>query len=77
MQPTRVAKRNTGVPLMELGRGQCRYSVGEDATVAGRHLFCAATTLPDRPYCQHHHGLVTTVDQRRRVSGFVPRLRAA
>ena len=70
-------RRTRGVLLMNLGRGQCRYAIGEDATVTGGHLFCAATTLPDRPYCEHHHRVVTAVEQRRARAGSAFRLRAA
>lgn len=75
--PRRAADRQGGVLLMNLGRGQCRYAVGEDANLTGRHLFCAAATLPDRPYCDHHHRIVTNVEQRRSVSSSTFRLKAA
>lgn len=59
------------LPLIELGRHQCRYPVREDRAVTGGHRFCAAQTLPDRAYCEHHHSVVTAVDTRRAGSGFV------
>jgi len=62
---SRAAQRAPrGVLLMNLGRGQCRYAIGEDANLTGRHLFCAAATPPDRPYCEHHHRIVTNVERR-------------
>ena len=70
-------RRPAGVLLMNLGRGQCRYAIGEDANLTGRHLFCAAATLPDRPYCDHHHRIVTNVEQRRSASSSTFRLKAA
>jgi len=77
-KPSPVAQRRIGgVPLMNLGRCQCRYAIGEDATAPGGHLFCAAATLADRPYCEQHHRLVTAVDVRRSGSGSTFRLRAA
>jgi hypothetical protein len=78
VSPSRVAQRSTdGVLLMNLGRGQCRYAIGEDANVTGRHLFCAAATLPDRPYCEHHHRIVTNVEPRRSAAPATFRLKAA
>lgn len=62
---------------MNLGRNQCRYAIAEDRSVPGGHLFCAATTVADRPYCDHHHRLVTNVELRRSGSGSTFRLRAA
>lgn len=32
----------------------CRWPVGEDVNVAGRHTFCNAET-DGSPYCAHHH----------------------
>ena len=77
-KPSPVAQRRIGgVPLMNLGRSQCRYAIAEDRSVPGGHLFCAAVTAADRPYCDHHHRLVTAVDVRRSGSGSTFRLRAA
>jgi hypothetical protein len=77
-KPNPVAQRRIGgMPLMNLGRNQCRYAIAEDRSVPGGHLFCAATTVADRPYCDHHHRLVTNVELRRSGSGSTFRLRAA
>jgi hypothetical protein len=65
------------IPLMALGRGQCRFPVREDPAVPGGHLFCAQATSPDAIYCVHHHRIATTVDPRRAGSGFIPQRRAA
>src|SRR5262245_10077828 len=65
------------IPLMDLGRGQCRFPVREDPSVPGGHLFCAQATSPDEVYCAHHHRIATAVEPRRPGSGFVPRKRAA
>lgn len=65
------------VPLMKLGRYQCRFPVREDRSVAGGHRFCAAATSPDRVYCDHHHSIVTSVEPRRSRPGFVPLQRRA
>jgi hypothetical protein len=65
------------VPLMKLGRYQCRFPVREDRSVPGGHMFCAAPTSPDRVYCDHHHSIVTNVEPRRARSGFVPLQRRA
>lgn len=49
-----------GVPAGILDVTGCRYAVGEDAKVAGRHLFCNAATGPDTSWCKHHAAIVTT-----------------
>ena len=58
------------VPLIGLGRYQCRFPVHEDPSVPGGYRFCAGPTSPDRVYCDHHHSIVTAVDPRRARSGF-------
>jgi hypothetical protein len=63
------------IPLMALGRGQCRFPVREDPSVPGGHLFCAQATSPDAVYCAHHHRIATTVDPRRGGSGFISQKR--
>ncbi|WP_412535192.1 GcrA family cell cycle regulator [Mesorhizobium sp. BAC0120] len=65
------------IPLMALGRGQCRFPVCEDPSVPGGHLFCAQATSPDAVYCAHHHRIATTVEPRRSGSTFIPQRRAA
>ena len=58
------------VPLIRLGRHQCRFPVREDTSVTGGHRFCAAPTPLNRVYCDHHHSIVTAVEPRRARSGF-------
>ncbi|CAH2402000.1 conserved hypothetical protein [Mesorhizobium ventifaucium] len=65
------------VPLILLGRYQCRFPVREDPSVPGGYRFCAGPTSPDRVYCDHHHSLVTAVEPRRARSGFHLARRAA
>ena len=65
------------IPLMNLGRGQCRFPVREDHSVPGGYLFCAQATSPDAVYCEHHHRIATAVDPRRAGSRFIPQKRAA
>jgi hypothetical protein len=65
------------IPLMDLGRGQCRFPVREDPSVPGGHLFCAQATAPGAVYCAHHHQIATAVEPRRAGSAFVPQKRAA
>lgn len=62
----KVAKVGVGFllpSLPELSRGPavgilevtgCKWPVGEDANVAGRHTFCNSET-DGSPYCAHHH----------------------
>jgi hypothetical protein len=68
-------RENTRLPisnatLLELGATQCRFPVREDKSVTGGHFFCAGATSPGRVYCEHHHSIVTAVEQRRSRSGF-------
>ena len=66
------------VPLIRLGRYQCRFPVREDLSVTGGHRFCAEPTSQHRVYCDHHHGVVTAVEPRRAGSRFhLPQRRAA
>jgi hypothetical protein len=65
---TGVSSRN--VPLLKLGACQCRFPVREDKSVPGGHYFCAGPTSSGRVYCEHHHGIVTAVEQRRARSSF-------
>jgi hypothetical protein len=57
-----------GVALLDLRSGECRFPVRADPSVPGGHRFCAEATLPDRVYCAHHHGIVTTAWPRTRKS---------
>jgi GcrA cell cycle regulator len=45
------------VPLVDLRAGCCKWPVAEDRSVIGGFLFCAAATLPERPYCATHAAL--------------------
>jgi hypothetical protein len=67
----------TDLPLVNLGRYQCRFPVREDPKVTGGYRFCAGSTSPNRVYCDHHHSIVTAVEPRRARSGFIPQKRAA
>lgn len=58
------------VPLIRLGRDQCRFPVREDRSATGGYYFCAAQTSSDRVYCDHHHEIVTAVEPRGARSGF-------
>jgi len=42
----------TSKPIIDLGRRECRYAVGEDDD--GRFLFCAEVTAVDEAYCPMH-----------------------
>lgn len=77
VQPLRHSPKPAGVPLVDLGRNQCRFAVCEDRSVPGGHLFCAEATLHDRKYCAEHHRVVTAVELRRGGSGFTIQKRAA
>ena len=52
------------VPLIGLGRHQCRFPVREDPSATGGYRFCAEPTSADRVYCDHHHAIVTAVEPR-------------
>jgi GcrA cell cycle regulator len=41
-----------GLTILDVGRGQCRWPVGE---VEGRHLFCGEPVIERRRYCRDHH----------------------
>jgi hypothetical protein len=43
-----------GLPLVDLSRTQCRYSV----TDGSPHLFCGHETVPGKPWCAAHAGRV-------------------
>jgi len=76
--PENSALPADNLPLIRLGRYQCRSPVREDPAVTGGHRFCAVPTSQNRVYCDHHHGVVTAVDLRRTRTGFhLPQRRAA
>jgi hypothetical protein len=43
-----------GVALLRLCNGQCRFPIGEDASVAGGYRFCAEATSAELVYCTRH-----------------------
>lgn len=48
-----VAPQSRYVPLLDLGRNECRWPVN-DASVGELHLFCACRTEIGKPYCEFH-----------------------
>ena len=57
--PVRLAPRMLLVPLLDVGRCQCRFPVETSASTIGGYLFCAAPAAPDQVYCDHHRAIVT------------------
>ena len=66
----KIERRERDIPLIDLGRSQCRFAVRDDPSVPGGYRFCAAPTVSDRVYCDHHHALAISVQPRRTGSAF-------
>lgn len=55
-----------GVPLMTLGAGDCKWPIGEDTRVPGRHLFCGKPKAGEHTsYCTKHWHVAHPTEQRR------------
>jgi hypothetical protein len=63
MSPRRLIKpapsAPVGVPAGILDVTGCKYAVAEDAKTPGGFKFCNSPTADDRPWCEHHHAIVT------------------
>jgi hypothetical protein len=56
-EPVPAPNRMRLVPLLELGRNECRWPVTRDLTVTGGHLFCGRRTADGAVYCAAHRRL--------------------
>ena len=60
----------TGKTLMDLAPRECRFPTGENAE--GKHVFCAAETLPNASYCPDCRALVYAPPGTKQRVGYVP-----
>jgi hypothetical protein len=58
-EPVPVPGRMRLVPLLELGRNECRWPVTQDLTVTGGYLFCGRRTADGEVYCARHKAMAT------------------
>ena len=52
------------LPLIHLGRCQCRYAVAQDKKVLGGWLFCAQPTEPEESYCAVHREMIQAPNRK-------------